>query len=1171
MEKTFVNLETFKKTIDGYDQSLLRFWTDLESLLAKRDAELQKASKDSDAYLKKIIDDNVSVFANYKQSVSSLVQKLKSAFPSLSASVRPGEKTYANIEDAIKCCNELSTACKQAISDINNYEFEEISFKADFDGEKATIGGTDYSAPGFPELSSKDFDTDSIHKEKAQSLLDLCGSLIKCLDYIIAYYSGITFKNILLGKSKNASSIYSEQINSEYSSQEDSIKEKANEYYKTTCVPFLIRNNEAINDYVTLENLRMPTVFLKQINIGTYSYSFNNYDLYKDFAAKLDKESLIKKTISSPCYLDLTNKGNVLINADKVDKKLVDFIYQLVLQFITVAPFRKLNLALVDVDEMDAFDFDFNFNKDYLRDNKLIFSGKPVSDKDDFRELANLLVKKLKEIKGEKLAPKNSNNIFEYNEVSTENPQELYLMVYVNCPKCLDESISERIANIMVNGPKCGVFSILLNNTSYSFPSDSYGYNQEKHDEFIKQVSSNSTVFNYSSSVFKVGKDVFVPNYAFREDDLNSFFASLLNESKKAPLTKAISLAELAKQPYERDDFSKRLKIPVGKDGGDPVYFELDVVGSNISSALVAGGTGSGKSTFLHTIILSGAYNYSPDELEFYLIDFKDGVEFSPYANKESGLYIPHVSFLSLKNRIIDAYDMLQKIKNEKMRRNYWFTKAGVNKLSDYQSHPKVLSKQFPSFKRLIVIIDEYQNFLSSAGSSNDSILCNKCADALRFLLADIRNSGISIVLASQEVALSRESRDLIGNRYIFNASPNVLQFALQESSTSGEEMSRELSKEVGLAYKTTDGGFKKQLFKSAFSGSTGGPEQRMFVKEINEKWGNQQRELIISGDTSPLPIYMSKAPFVRFEKMEQDDDYNIPVCFGESALSGDLSTFNFVDGDFCSYVILGLIKKARKVEASIGLSFLYDLKQFDYEIEKGCLTYLDLSNTKDARRNPSPFAIYQDDLESVMNYALEPEEIEAAVNDLYNDFLKRKENSRKSRRGVREDSTPRLLIVSSFYDIKSIMEEVSHSDNESVSEGIVGSEDNLGIDSLGDWGTSPSSSYSGDLSLEEKIKILYKDGHSYDIYVVLQEKRGSDFKENDDFVKFTKVICLDEEEIHNCLINESGDTVEIDDLPDSFAVLFPVVSKVRPYDFDESEKEKEFIRKYVEALTDEQ
>ena len=46
--------------------------------------------------------------------------------------------------------------------------------------------------------------------------------------------------------------------------------------------------------------------------------------------------------------------------------------------------------------------------------------------------------------------------------------------------------------------------------------------------------------------------------------------------------------------------------------------------------------------------------------------------------------------------------------------------------------------------------------------------------------------------------------------------------------------------------------------------------------------------------------------------------------------------------------------------------------------------------------------------------------------------------------------------------------------------------------------------------------------------------------------------------------------TEEID-LPDNFAVLFPVVSKVRPYDFDESEKEKEYIRKYVEALTDEQ
>ena len=48
---------------------------------------------------------------------------------------------------------------------------------------------------------------------------------------------------------------------------------------------------------------------------------------------------------------------------------------------------------------------------------------------------------------------------------------------------------------------------------------------------------------------------------------------------------------------------------------------------------LVAGKTGSGKSTLLHALITNLALHYSPDEVEFYLIDFKKGVEFKTYAD----------------------------------------------------------------------------------------------------------------------------------------------------------------------------------------------------------------------------------------------------------------------------------------------------------------------------------------------------------------------------------------------------------------------------------------------------------------------------------------------------------------------------------------------------------
>ena len=67
---------------------------------------------------------------------------------------------------------------------------------------------------------------------------------------------------------------------------------------------------------------------------------------------------------------------------------------------------------------------------------------------------------------------------------------------------------------------------------------------------------------------------------------------------------------------------------------------------------LMGGATGSGKSNLLHNIILSVAFRYSPEELEFYLMDLKDGVEFT-LINE-----IPEVTELNLKFMLREIYLM---------------------------------------------------------------------------------------------------------------------------------------------------------------------------------------------------------------------------------------------------------------------------------------------------------------------------------------------------------------------------------------------------------------------------------------------------------------------------------------------------------------------------------
>lgn len=50
---------------------------------------------------------------------------------------------------------------------------------------------------------------------------------------------------------------------------------------------------------------------------------------------------------------------------------------------------------------------------------------------------------------------------------------------------------------------------------------------------------------------------------------------------------------------------------------------------------LIAGTTGSGKSEFIITYILSMAVNYSPNEVSFILIDYKGGGLAGAFENKK--------------------------------------------------------------------------------------------------------------------------------------------------------------------------------------------------------------------------------------------------------------------------------------------------------------------------------------------------------------------------------------------------------------------------------------------------------------------------------------------------------------------------------------------------------
>ena len=180
------------------------------------------------------------------------------------------------------------------------------------------------------------------------------------------------------------------------------------------------------------------------------------------------------------------------------------------------------------------------------------------------------------------------------------------------------------------------------------------------------------------------------------------------------------------------------LRIPVGKSGVDKLR-HLDLGRGTAQHALVGGRTGSGKSNLFHVIINSAALWYSPDEMEFYLIDFKKGVEFKTFATH----HLPHARVIAIESDREFGLSVLQRIDRELQTRGELFRKKGVQDLGAYRARGGEVS-----LPRQLLIIDEFQEFFTE-----DDTVARDAALLLDRFVRQGRAFGIHAVLGSQTLS----------------------------------------------------------------------------------------------------------------------------------------------------------------------------------------------------------------------------------------------------------------------------------------------------------------------------------------------------------------------------------------------------------------------------------
>jgi len=152
----------------------------------------------------------------------------------------------------------------------------------------------------------------------------------------------------------------------------------------------------------------------------------------------------------------------------------------------------------------------------------------------------------------------------------------------------------------------------------------------------------------------------------------------------------------------------------------------LDI--AELPHLLVAGATGSGKSSLLHTIICSLLMKSTPDELQLVLVDLKR-TELSRYAG------VPH-----LRGKPVDDSDKamiaLQALVREVERREGLLAKLGVQNIDEYNA---LAEEPLP---RVLCVVDEFAELMLTARKDVET-------DVVR--LGQLgRACGVHLLLATQ-------------------------------------------------------------------------------------------------------------------------------------------------------------------------------------------------------------------------------------------------------------------------------------------------------------------------------------------------------------------------------------------------------------------------------------
>ncbi|NRB74836.1 MAG: ATP-binding protein, partial [Verrucomicrobiales bacterium] len=469
-----------------------------------------------------------------------------------------------------------------------------------------------------------------------------------------------------------------------------------------------------------------PATFEEILPIGQLSYSGATAELELPEADQLDLgqapdyEVLLQSRVP--------DAASVLVETKQFGREeAIGFLNYLSLGWLAGSPPGRLSFSFIDPVGLGESFAGLMHLADY---EELLINSRIRTREDQIEERLGELCEHMEKVIQMYLR-QDFDSITDYNEKAGTIAERYHFLVVADFPKGFSDVAAKRLQSIAASGARCGVFLLMHCDQRGTLPP---GFQMDDLRKACLCLRSNIDGF------FLKENPVSGTTLSLNEPPPADVFAKWVHrigEANRDSNRIEVPFSQIAPAESEMwsSDTAKELTVPIGRTGATKLQ-ELALGKGTCQHALIAGKTGSGKSTLFHVIVTNLTLWCDPDEVEFYLIDFKKGVEFKCYADAR----VPHARVIAIESDREFGLSVLKRLDEELKHRGELFRAASVQDVPGYRATPN--AEPMP---RTLLLIDEFQEFFVE-----DDQISQQAAVLLDRIVRQGRAFGIHAILGSQ-------------------------------------------------------------------------------------------------------------------------------------------------------------------------------------------------------------------------------------------------------------------------------------------------------------------------------------------------------------------------------------------------------------------------------------